>query len=136
MKKLILAMSVFLASSMAISAPVVIGNPAGVDSLSQSDVKKLFLGKMKKLSNGADPVVIEYPDGTPIRADFHGIATNKSESQLQAYWSKLIFTGKGTPPKEANSSAEVISEVSSNPNAIGYIDSSEVTGSVKVLFGQ
>lgn len=136
MKFLILALSVLFISSMTFASPVVIGNPAGVDSLTQSDVKKLFLGKMKKLSNGADPVVIEYPDGTPLRAAFHEIATNKSESQLQAYWSKLVFTGKGTPPKEANSAAEVISEVSSNPNAIGYIDSSEVTGNVKVLFGQ
>lgn len=136
MKTIITALCLFFVASTSFAAPVVIGNPAGVASLSKSEAKKLFLGKMKKLSNGAAPVVIEYTDGTPIRAEFHSAVTKKSESQLQAYWSKLIFTGKGTPPKSVGSAAEVIAEVSSNPNAIGYVDSSEVTGAVKVLFGQ
>lgn len=136
MKFLTIAACMLLTSSVSFASPVVIGNLAGADSLSSSDAKKLFLGKLKKLPNGASPVVIEYTDGTPIRAEFHDAVTNKSESQLQAYWSKLIFTGKGTPPKAVGSAAEVIAEVSSNPAAVGYIDSSEVTGDVKVIFGQ
>ena len=134
--KTIIAICLLIASGLSLSAPVVIGNPAGVDALSSSEVKKLFLGKLKKLPNGANPVVIEYPDGTPIRTQFHNAMTNKSEAQLQAYWSKLIFTGKGTPPKTVATAAEVIAEVANNPNAIGYLDSSEVTASVKVLFKQ
>ena len=58
---------------------------------------------------------------------------NKSGSQLKSYWSKLVFTGKGTPPKVVANDAEVISLISANPNLIGYIDAAAVTGTVKVI---
>jgi hypothetical protein len=45
----------------------------------------------------------------------------------------LVFTGKGTPPKVVANDAEVISLISANPNLIGYIDATAVTGTVKVI---
>jgi len=57
----------------------------------------------------------------------------KSASQLKAYWSKLLFTGKGTPPKEIGSDAEMVSLVASNPNMIGFVDAAAVNDSVKVV---
>ena len=68
----------------------------------------------------------------PLKADFHSTATRKSLSQLEAYWSKKLFTGKGTPPPEANQS-DVKAQVASGSNVIGYVDESMVDGSVKVL---
>ncbi|WP_404207091.1 phosphate ABC transporter substrate-binding protein [Vibrio sp. V03_P4A6T147] len=133
-KTILMILSLSTLSLSAFSAPVVISNLSGVDQLSDSDVKKLFLGKLKQLPNGTEPIVIEYADGTPIRIEFHEKVTNKSESQLQAYWAKLVFTGKANPPKTVASSAAAIAEVSQNAAAIGYIDSSEVTDQVKVVY--
>jgi ABC-type phosphate transport system substrate-binding protein len=45
----------------------------------------------------------------------------------------LIFTGKGTPPKQSGSDADVKALIAKNPNMIGYIDASAVDGSVKVV---
>jgi len=53
-------------------------------------------------------------------------------SKLKGHWSKLIFTGKGTPPKEVSTDAEVIELVAANPNIIGYINASSVTDKVKI----
>jgi hypothetical protein len=44
-------------------------------------------------------------------------------SQAKALWSKLVFTGKATMPKEVGSSAEVKKAVAANPKAMGYIES-------------
>ena len=44
-----------------------------------------------------------------------------------------MFSGKGKPPKELGSDADVINFVSSNPGAIGYIDAGSVNESVKVV---
>ncbi len=52
---------------------------------------------------------------------------------MQAIWSKIVFTGKGKPPKECKSSVEVKKVVSENVNAIGYIEKSAVDDSVKVI---
>ena len=52
---------------------------------------------------------------------------------MQAYWSKLVFTGKGTPPDELASSADAVAAVAKHENAIAYVDSAAVDGSVKVV---
>jgi hypothetical protein len=57
----------------------------------------------------------------------------RSSTQVSAYWSKLVFTGKGVPPKEVADDAAVIAAVAADASAIGYIDSSSVTGDVKAL---
>lgn len=41
--------------------------------------------------------------------------------------------GKGKPPKELSSDADIIKFVAENPGAIGYVDAASVDGSVKVL---
>jgi hypothetical protein len=50
----------------------------------------------------------------------------------ESLWSKLVFTGKATPPKEYANSAEVKKAVA-DPKAIGYIDKSAVDDTVKVI---
>ncbi|MGF1754277.1 phosphate ABC transporter substrate-binding protein [Vibrio makurazakiensis] len=131
MKGIMTAALGILFSLNVIAAPVVIGSPDLPDGLSASDVKKVYLGKKSKY-NGGDFSVLELPTSDPIKADFHSAATNKSLSQLEAYWSKKLFTGKGTPPPEA-SQKEVIEQVASGSQLIGYVDESLVDGSVKVL---
>ena len=64
---------------------------------------------------------------------FYAKALEKSDSQLKAYWSKLIFTGKGTKPDSVKNDVAVIELVSKNPNIIGYIDSASVGPGVKVV---
>jgi ABC-type phosphate transport system substrate-binding protein len=72
-------------------------------------------------------------EGGAAREAFYSQVAGKSASQVKAAWSRLMFSGKGTPPKELGSSAEVKKMIASNPNAIGYIEKSAVDGSVKVL---
>lgn len=67
-----------------------------------------------------------------MRTAFDDGIIGKSASQLKSYWSKLVFTGKGTPPQEVSSEDEIKKLVASNPNMIGYIDAANVDSSVKV----
>ncbi len=134
MKSVFIILGLLIGMGSAFAEPVIVGNLNGVDNISASDAKKLFLGKLKTLPNGTKPIVVEYPDGSAIREEFHSKVTQKSGSQLQAYWSQLVFTGKGTPPKEVSSSAAVIAEITSNSSVIGYIDSTEVTDQLKIIY--
>ncbi len=133
MKKLIMLFSAALLSFNAMAGMVVIGNVAGVDSLTDSDVKKLFMGKKTKLDNGSTARIIELADGSAGRLAFHEVATGRSESQLQSAWSRLVFTGKAEAPVQVADYPGVIAEVTSNADAIGYVDESALTGDVKVL---
>lgn len=124
--------SLFICNAFADTAVIV--HPSNGDLLDKDAVSKIFLGKTKSFPSGGDIFPVNQKDGAEIRTSFDEYVLGKSSSQVKAYWSKLMFTGKGTPPKEAESGAEVKSLVAGNPATIGYIDASEVDDSVKVIF--
>ncbi len=134
MKKLVTLLTTSVLSFNAMAGMVVVGNISGVDSLTQSDVQKLFLGKSTKLSNGSNARIIELTDGAAGRIAFHKIATGRSEAQVQSTWSRLVFTGKAEAPIQVADYITVISTVVANPTAIGYVDESALTTDVKVLY--
>lgn len=67
------------------------------------------------------------------RDAFYASFAGKSPAQLKAHWSKIIFTGRGQPPREVANSVEVRKFIVDNPNAIGYIEQDMVDGSVRAL---
>ena len=132
MKKLILVSALSLCSINAFADIAVIINPSNINTVDTDTIKKIYLGKSKSFSNG-DKVNPVDQDGTSVADEFNDKVVGKSSSQLNAYWSKLIFTGKGTPPEKLASDQAVIDFVAANNDAIGYIDSSKVSDKVKVI---
>lgn len=114
---------------------LVIVNPArGEISLEQKDVSRVFLGKSKSLPNGVPVIAIDQDSESNVRARFSQKVLLKSQIQLKAYWSRMIFTGKGNPPDAVGGDQEVIALIQSNPNMIGYIDKSSHTDDVRVVY--
>jgi ABC-type phosphate transport system substrate-binding protein len=105
---------------------VVIGHPAAA-ALTKDQVADTFLGKNPSLS------VVDLPESSPIRADFYKQATGRDAAQVKAAWSRLVFSGKAQPPKEAADAAAVKKAVAADPKAVGYIEKSAVDGTVKVV---
>jgi ABC-type phosphate transport system substrate-binding protein len=128
MKKVLSILALSVCSIMSAQAAVVVIGAPGAADISASDAKKLFLGKGSKSA-----VVYELDEGNATRSEFHSSVTGKSDSQLKAFWSKQVFTGKGNPPATVSNAAAMKSAVASNPNAIGYIDEADVDASVKVI---
>ncbi|WP_233080441.1 phosphate ABC transporter substrate-binding protein [Rheinheimera soli] len=131
LKKLLLIPALTL-SFMAFANVAVIVHPSNAATLSQDDINKLFTGRAKSFTDGKAAEPVNLAEGVAIRADFDQKALGRSSSQMKAYWSKLVFTGKGTPPKEMASEQEVLDAVAKNPAAIGYVSAAAVTGGVKV----
>lgn len=133
MKNLII-LTLFMFSSWSLSAAVdVIVHPSNANAIDAGEIKKIFTGKTKSFADGSKALPITQADGNPVTDEFNQNVLSKSSSQLKAYWSKLVFTGKGTPPKEAANDAEVVSLVASNPNLIGFVTQGSADGSVKVV---
>ena len=131
------AVSVFafslLFSQQVIADVAVIVHPSNDSSIDQSAIKRMFLGKTKAFSNGRSAILLSLDPSSPITEEFNREVMGKSGSQIKAHWSKMIFTGKGTPPQEMASIAEIISAVSANPDAIAFVDAASVTDAVKVI---
>jgi len=122
--------------SAGVSAQVaVVVNPKSpLATMTADQVSGIFLGKSNTLPSGGTALPTDLPDSAPAHDLFYTKVTGKSSAQVKAAWSRLVFSGKATPPKELGSSAEVKKFVASNPDAIGYIEKSAVDSSVKVVF--
>ena len=133
-RKVLMALIFASFASFGVSAATtVIVHPDNAAALDAKKVQRIFLGKEKKFSDGTETIPVNQVADSAVRADFDENILGRSSSQVSAYWSKLVFTGKGVPPKEVANDAEVIELVSKNPSAIGYVDSASVTGAVKVI---
>lgn len=122
-----------LTGQVAFAETAVIVHPSNGDVITAKDIERLYLGKLKAFPGGAEAIPVDQNKGEAIREAFYNDVLGKNEQQVKAYWARLVFTGKGTPPKEIGDSAAVKSLVAQNPNTIGYIDASVVDGSVKVV---
>jgi ABC-type phosphate transport system substrate-binding protein len=112
---------------------VVVGAKSAAASMTAAQAADLFLGKSDQLAGVGVALLLDHPEGDALRDQFYTKVTGKSAAQVKAAWSRLVFSGKATPPKEVANSAEVKKLVATNANAVGYIEKSAVDGSVKVL---
>lgn len=118
-------------SSAAFSEIAVVVNPSNNNSPDVSEIKRIFLGKQSSFADGSSAKPVDQEG--PAVGEFNDKVLGRSASQLKAYWSKLIFTGKGKPPEKLSSDADVLKAIASDASIIGYVDSASVDGSVKVL---
>jgi ABC-type phosphate transport system substrate-binding protein len=128
----ILACSI-LWSYLAAAEISVIVHKDNMDSMDSDYIKRIFLGKLKGFPSSAQaiPLVLSVENST--HEVFINTFLNKSQTQYSAFWSRLVFTGKGTPPKPVDNERDMINLVSNNPNLIGFVDSQNVTSDVRVV---
>ena len=112
---------------------VVTGAHTTIARLSREQVADIYLGRVTILPGGTSAVPLDLPASSAEREAFYNLITGKSAAQVKAYWAKMSFTGKGVPPKQLSSSADIKKFAGNKPGAIGYLEEDAVDGSVKVL---
>jgi len=123
----VMATSFAVAGATAFAGDIVaIGNPTA-PALSKDQLVDLYVGRNQSLT------LLDLPESSATRTDYYKKLTGKDPAQIKSMWSRLTFTGKGVPPKELSDGAAVKKAVAADPKTIGYIDKSEVDGTVKVL---
>jgi len=133
----LVAIAIALGMSSAVAEAdvvAVVSAKSPIAALDKSQVADIFLGKASRFPNGLQAVPIDQAEGSAVRDEFYGKVVGKTAAQIKAYWSKIIFTGRGQPPTSVSNSIEMKKRISENPAAIGYIDRSMVDDSVRVVF--
>ncbi len=111
---------------------VIVGKDSSFAPMDLDMARKVFLGR--EFSINGQNIALVYQGEGPTRKDFETKVLGKTGPELTAYWSKLIFTGKATPPLEAGGDDGVKALVGRINGSIGYISDDAVDDSVKVLF--
>ena len=133
--RLLPAFLFFAITVMAQASEIVVivsaGNQAG--AMRQDQVADIFLGQTGHFPDGREVVALDQGIGSDIRDQFYLKVASKTPALLKAYWTKMIFTGRGQPPRELSGSNAVRKLVAANPNLIGYIDRSALDRSVRAV---
>jgi hypothetical protein len=112
---------------------VVVSAKSPAMTLRADQVADIFLAQDARLPNGADATPLDLPVGSPLRDLFYQKVAAKTPALARAYWTKMVFTGRGQPPRELATSVAVRKLVAANPGFIGYIDSAALDDSVHVV---
>ena len=133
MKRIMFSLLLMLASAAQAEPVVVVSANSILDALTQDEVRQIFNGQTRRVS-GISVKPLDLPPRGSARADFYQQVLGKSAEQMKSYWARMIFTGRGMPPREVSSDQEMIMLVGSNRNFVGYLDASRVTPDLKVVY--
>ena len=135
MRYLILVLLLHLSSPAEAGELVVVVNAAsGAGQLSRDQVINIFLGRFRQFPSGLTAEPIDQPEDGPLRAQFYRLLVDKQMTEINAYWARLIFSGRTSPPLKAKSSDEVLRLLSSRRGGIAYMNKSEVNHLLTIVF--
>lgn len=92
-----------------------------VSTFTTREVSDLFLKKAGTFSDGTKAVPVDLGERSDVRGAFSRWVHRKTTSAVKAYWQQMIFSGRGVPPPEKNSTADVMTFVRSQRGGIGYV---------------
>lgn len=110
---------------------VIVSARSTAPALRNDQVAAIFLGQSAQLPDGAYVTAIDQQVGSSVRDEFYVRVAAKSPALLKAYWSKLLFTGRGQPPREVGGDTAVRKLVAETPGLIGYIERSALDATVR-----
>lgn len=100
-------------------------------SLRADQVAAIFLGQAARFPDGAEAVPLDQPVGSALHQQFYARVTGMTPALLKAHWSKMVFTGRGLPPRDVPDSAAARKAVAENTSLIGYIERAALDASVR-----
>lgn len=133
---LLLTLSLFLllvAPAFSAGGLAVIVNKENNNAIDRSTIQKIYLGTLSRWPSGGVIAVLDQPEDSPVTAQFDTKVVGKSVATMKDIWAQNVFTGKAMPPKVHASDEVIRGIVARSKNAIGYIRSSSVDSSVKVV---
>jgi ABC-type phosphate transport system substrate-binding protein len=133
-KSLLLASLMMLTHTGFADLVIVANSNSGIQRLSKSEVINIYLGRYRRLDNGATAVPIDLSSNEESKATFYRLLVDKNLAEINAYWSRLVFSGKTRPPKQIDNVDDALTFVANNPDALIYIERADINSEVMIVF--
>lgn len=102
-------------------------------AITAKDLSALFLKRKTEWADGTSVAPVDQLATAPLREQFSKDVHGRRTSDVKRYWLQIVFSGRGVPPVEKGSDADVIAFVKNRKGAIGYVAAATQTSDVKVL---
>lgn len=130
----VLALLALTPGAWAADLVVVVNPKSGVERLDRDDVINIFLGRYRQLPSGTTAEPLDLPAAAPEKAAFYERLVGKNLAEINAYWARLVFSGRTAPPQQVHSVEQLLDAVASRPGAIGYVERARTDARVRIVF--
>ncbi|MBE3673986.1 MULTISPECIES: hypothetical protein [Pseudoalteromonas] len=113
---------------------VVVNKSNAINALSKREIIDIYMGRYLTFPDGETSKPLDLPAQSTLKNDFYLQLVNKNEQKINAYWARLLFSGRAKPPTPSTSVEDAINKIAASQFAIGYIPLSQVTDEVKVVY--
>ena len=104
-----------------------------LDELDTKQIVDIFMGRTKFYPTGKRIVLVDQDLSSTVTETFYQKLVNKTINEINSYRSRLLFSGRSVLPRQLDDNNTVIEFLRHEKDAIGYIDSPEVTKDLKVI---
>lgn len=115
------------------SIVVVVSADSPVTEMPRLHLADLYLGRTTRFHDGAPAEPIDQAADSQVRERFYEAYLGRSQAEIKAHWAKIIFTGRGRPPRSVSGSEEVKKLVAGDPRAIGYLERRLVDDELRII---
>lgn len=130
--RLLLPLAWLLAGSALADGLVVIAHPS-VPKADMQTLQRIYSGKVIEV-NAVRVIPFNAATGSGERNRFLRDYLQQDEEKYTAYWTVRRYIGKGTPPQELATPAEMARTIQSTPGAIGYLPESDIKPGMTVWY--
>jgi ABC-type phosphate transport system substrate-binding protein len=136
MRALVLAavLAIGVASTAQGDAPafrVIVNAKEQATRLDRRFVADAFLKKRTHWDDDRPILAVDLKQDTAARDSFSHDVLGRDVASVRRYWAQLVFSGRGVPPPELDSEADVVKYVASHAGAIGYVSAHAELAGVK-----
>ncbi|MDD3765398.1 MAG: hypothetical protein PHP86_19050 [Nevskiales bacterium] len=129
----LLAWSATSAQNAETAIAVIVNPNSGVTRLDRNDAINIFMGRYRKLPSGLIAFPIDIGEHSEERAMFYRRLLDKDLDDIDAYWSRLVFSGQTPPPMIVPDARTAVELVAGNRAAIAYVPAQAVDARVRVV---
>ncbi|PKO92872.1 MAG: hypothetical protein CVU16_06245 [Betaproteobacteria bacterium HGW-Betaproteobacteria-10] len=122
------------ATSLRAELVVVVNAHCGVAAMTRNEVINIFFGRNRQFFNGVEARPVDLEDAHADRASFYRALVGKELADINAYWSRQVFSGRMQPPPKVRNHEEVLRWIMSHPGGIGFIDLAKADARVRVVY--
>ncbi|MCW8109514.1 hypothetical protein OPS25_13470 [Alteromonas ponticola] len=124
------------ASSLVHSSELVVvvhkDNPT--EHLTRSQLIDLYMGKYVAFPDGSKAQPLDIDNDETTKEQFYQALVGMPLNRVNAYWSRVKFSGRARPPVVQQDQQAVLAYIESTGSAIAYIHKNNLTDKVKVVY--
>lgn len=113
---------------------VVTNSKNSVNEMNKKELIDLFMGKYAAFSNGKQATPIDIGEDAELKAMFYKKLVGLPLARVNAYWSRLKFSGRAKPPIVEQAIDDVQLRLQEDESAVAYVYESSVTNEMKVVY--